>query len=365
MGGPAVAGGPPPTTVPVALVGLGDIGLSAHLPALLRHPAVSVTLLVDPDQRRRELALDRMADHHGDRAGLDGSPAVAADVEAVFADDRIHAVVLATPPWITTALAGRLLRAGLYVLAEKPVAVSSSAAGSLLTLTQAEQARLQVGLTYRHDPAIAQLRSWIADGAFGTPLLVRAHIYDEARNAADPSHTARIVAALAHGSPVIHEGAHVFDWLRYLLGEPVAVADAWEIATDPDLPAANLAGARISYPGSTTALVEFGWLTDRLPHCELSFLGPRGYAVLDGFTFDLTLRTAAGDRTVGYPGTRADRSFDRQLDRFVDLASGRSPRAEPGLDDALASLRIGEQVVRAAQGRAVPADRLPHIVEPT
>jgi myo-inositol 2-dehydrogenase / D-chiro-inositol 1-dehydrogenase len=350
VGEPAVAGGRSPTTVPVALVGLGDIGLSAHLPALLRHPAVSVPLLVDPDRGRRDLALDRVAEHRCGRAGAGGSPAIAADVEAILADGRIRAAVLATPPWVTTALAGRLLRAGLHVLAEKPVAVSASSAGPLLALNPAEQARLQVGLTYRHDPAIAQLRTWIADGVFGGPLLVRAHIYDEARDLADPAHTARIRATLGHGSPVIHEGAHVFDWLRFLLGDPVAVADAWQIVTDADLPAANLTGARISYPGSATALVEFGWLTDRLPRCELSFLGPRAHAVLDGFTFALTLHARDGDRQIRYPGTRTDRSFDRQLDRFVDLVTGRAPHAEPGLHDALASLRIAEQVVAAAHG---------------
>lgn len=39
-----------------ALVGLGDIGLGAHLPALLRHPEVELVALADPAQERREQA---------------------------------------------------------------------------------------------------------------------------------------------------------------------------------------------------------------------------------------------------------------------------------------------------------------------
>ena len=43
--------------VNVALVGLGAIGAGAHLPALLRARGVRLVALVDPDERRRELAL--------------------------------------------------------------------------------------------------------------------------------------------------------------------------------------------------------------------------------------------------------------------------------------------------------------------
>lgn len=313
--------------VPVALVGLGDIGLSAHLPALRRHAAVTPALVVDPDPARRALA---------------GEIPSAPDVEAVLDDASIRAVVLATPPWVTMSLAARLLAAGRYVLAEKPIATSSAAAAPLLNLPAADRGRLQVGLTYRHDPALERLRGWLASGRLGTPLLVRAHVYDEARSGG--MHDARIVQTLAHGSPAIHEGAHVFDWLRYLLGDPVAVADAWAVRTDAELPAPNLTGGRLAFPGGTIALVEFGWLTERLPRCELTFLGARGCATLEGSTFRLTLQTVDGMEQVDFPEDRMTRSFDRQLDRFVALLTGQLDRAEPSLDDGLASLRIGEQI---------------------
>lgn len=310
--------------LPVALVGLGEIGRSAHLPALCRHPIASPVLIVDPAPERRALA---------------GDIPTAADVEAVLADDSIRAVVLATPPWVTTPLAAQILATGRYVLAEKPIAESSAAAAPLLDI---DTSRLQVGLTYRHDPALARLRSWLLAGRLGTPLLVRAHIYDEALSS--PAHDERIVETLRHGSPAVHEGAHVFDWLRFLLGDPVAVADAWGLRTSAEFGASNLTGARLSYPDGTTALVEFGWLTDRLPRTELTFLGPRGLATLDGFTFELRLETASGVEVPEFAGDRATRSFDRQLDRFVALATGAVDSPSPNLDDALAALDIGERI---------------------
>jgi len=199
----------------VALVGLGDIGLSAHLPALVRHPDVRIAALVDPDPQRR----DRVRD-------LVGDVVVAADLDDGLAAG-VAAVVLATPPWITPDLTLRAVRSGRFVLAEKPVATSVAAAAIYDQLTEAERARVQVGLTYRHDPAITQLRDWVSSGRLGRPLLVRAHIYDEVLDAADVEHAGRIRTTLAHGPPIVHEGAHLFDWLAVVLDATSSrVADA-------------------------------------------------------------------------------------------------------------------------------------------
>lgn len=315
----------------IALVGLGDIGLNAHLPALLRNPAVSITGLADPIEANR-------------RAGATLAP------DAVVAEDMVgvlphcDAVVLATPPWVTTTLAALALPTH-YVLAEKPIGTTVDNVGPLRALPANDLARLQVGLTYRHDPAMEQLHDWVHSGRLGNRLLCRAHIYDEQRNPADPAHTARILGDLEHGPPVMHEGSHVFDWLAYLFGPVREIADAWAIPTGDVV---NINGGRLEY-AAATALVEFGWWADRLPHCELSVLGDRGYAVLDCLTFRLTLDTAAGRETVEFPGERMARCFDRQLARFVDLIDRRTDRAVPGFEEGLAALRTSEAVKEAAR----------------
>ena len=317
----------------VALVGLGEIGLGAHLPALLRHQGLRLAAVVDPDPARRALAAEHTA-----------APAFETLAD-VLADPVIDAVVLATPPWVTPGLVGRVAATGRFVLAEKPIAVSSSAAAPLAKLPAGQRKRVQVGLTYRHDPALAVLREWIDGGRLGDGILVRAHIYDERRDPALPEHARRIEATLAHGMPVVHEGAHVFDWFATLFGgPPERLEDSWAVSTRPDLPAANLCGARLTYPGGVTVLAEFGWLTDAQPRCEISFIGDRGHAELDGFTFDLRLTTAAGVERVAFDDDRTTRCFDLQLDRFTELVTGARAVPSPGLADGLAALEISERV---------------------
>lgn len=329
--------------ISVALVGLGDIALSGHLPALLRNPEVRLRGLVDPDDGKRARA----------RAAAGGRVPTFVDLHGVLADQQVDAVVLATPPWVTGELTEHALRAGKYVLAEKPIATSVRDARVLSDLPPQQRNRLQVGLTYRHDPAIETLRGWIADGRLGSPMLVRAHIYDERRDAADLEHQARITGALAHGMPVMHEGSHVFDWLSVLLGAlPDGLADAWALRTAPELPAPNLVGARLRY-ADATALVEFGWFTDSLPRCEISVLGDSGYALLDGYTFRLELHTAAGREVLDFAGDRMSRCFDRQLLRFVELVSGERDEPSPDLAAGLAALDISERVAHAATGTEV------------
>lgn len=322
----------------VALAGLGDIGVSAHLPALLRHPEIELVQLVDPDPARRA-AVARL-----------GIP-VAAELDPTMVsrlERAVDGVVVATPPWVTPRLTVDFVRAELFVLAEKPVAASIEAAGVYEQLSGEERGRVQVGLTYRHDPAIGQLATWIADGTLGETVLVRAHVYDEPFRPDDAEHTARITATLEHGSPVVHEGAHVFDWLSHLLNGQPTVEDAWSLHTRPGLSAPNLTGARLTYPGDHQALVEFGWFTGALPRCELAVLGDRGIAVLDGFTFDLTLTTAESEKVIRFPGDRMTRCFDRQLDRFVALYNG-TRAAEPSLDDGLAALHTAQLIAGRAR----------------
>jgi myo-inositol 2-dehydrogenase / D-chiro-inositol 1-dehydrogenase len=324
--------------ISVALVGLGEIGLGAHLPALLRHPEIEIAALIDPDPDRVAMA-----------RALATNERRHARAEATNEWD-VDAVVVATPPWVTPGLVVERLRAGQFVLAEKPVATSVAAAAAYDVLTPAERARLQIGLTYRHDPAMQALGEWIRGGRLGDELLVRAHIYDERLDPRDVEHLHRISATLEHGMPVVHEGAHVFDWLTFLLcSRPDRVADAWAVRTSAEFAAPNLCGARLEYSGGHRALVEFGWLTPDLPRCELTVLGSKGYAVLDCDTFELKLTTAAGSEVVTFPGERMTRCFDLQTARFADLVAGRRTAPDPSLADGLGALATAEQTAELAR----------------
>lgn len=327
----------------VGLIGLGDIGLSQHLPALLRSDAVEIVAVADRDAARRALAETALAGR---------TIEVLDDADALLRRD-LDAVVIATPPWITPALAIGALERGRYVLAEKPIAIGLDEALVLERLPAPMISRLQLGLTYRHDLAIARLHEAVAGGELGNgPLLVHASIYDEANRRDDPQHAERITAALAHGDPSLHEGAHVFDWLAAILGSgPEAVADAWAVTTLEGSPTPNLVGARLRYPGGTVANVEFGWLVDVLPPGFIRITGSRGSAELDLADFDLEIVTAGATERFVQDAPKMTRCFDRQLEAFVDLVHGRIPAPTVGVADGISTLRISRRIAELVSAR--------------
>ncbi|MET9318191.1 Gfo/Idh/MocA family oxidoreductase [Kribbella sp. NPDC003505] len=323
----------------VALVGLGAIGIAAHLPALLRSSDLKLVAVADVDP-------DRLAD-----PALPSGTDRVTGIGPILERDDVAGIVLATPPWVTPELAVAAASTGRAVLIEKPVAVDTQAARRYDALTPAQRSRIQVGLAYRHDPAMVELRRLIEEGRLGSPLLVRAHIYDELA-VGNVVHDELIRATLQRGTPVIHEGAHVLDWLRYLLGVPGQLLDAWSLRTSSALPADNVVGARLRY-GPHTVLLEFGWYTAALPTTQLTVTGELGTATLDGFTFDLTVVTSAGSMSTRYQPDRTTRCFDLQVARFAALLNGAT--ADPDLDGGLRALRLACHIADSARQSGGPS----------
>jgi myo-inositol 2-dehydrogenase/D-chiro-inositol 1-dehydrogenase len=318
----------------VGLVGLGDIAVRGHLPAIDGEPRASLVAVAELDPERLAVAAP---------AGIRATT----DAASLFADPEIDAVVIATPPTVTAGLVRAALEAGKYVLAEKPLALSLAEAADVATAPGAAE-RLQIGLTYRHHPGVERLRELIADGVLGAPLLIQAAICDEPFEPdANPRAHARRLRSLERIPPIVSDGVHACDRLNFLLGAAPVDVSGWSLRTDPRFATANVNGGVLTYADGTVARLEVVWLTPVLPRSQFVVTGPRGVATLDPPTFGLTVELADGSvETLAPPGDKAAVCFALQLERFVDASlAGRPP--VPGLREALASLELAESIARA------------------
>lgn len=330
----------------IALVGLGEIATNEHLPALLANPKAELCAVVDVDEHRLSAV----------GAGLSDQVLRSTDLADALVRSDPDAMVLATPPWVTPGVVETLLAAGKYVLAEKPLAVNMAATEALQALDPGQLARLQIGFTFRHDPAIERLRDLIRDGSFGSPLLVRIGFFGEPADPhGNPAQHARILRELGYAPPIVHEGAHFCDWLNLLLPEPPEEVSGWCFKTDPALPAANVNGHVIRYPDGTTVLFEVAWLypPGRQPHGFISFTGPDAHADLDPDSYELRLATHERTEVMRGHGERHARCFGIQLERFLASVESGTP-CTPGIREALASLNYTDMLVASMEG----ADRL-------
>jgi predicted dehydrogenase len=319
--------------VRIALVGLGDIAVRAHLPTILRQPRAELVALVEPEPGRREAA-----------AGLVPGVPAHAELEAVL--DGADAVVLATPAWVTPGLARAALAAGLYVLAEKPLAPTLAEQLDFRSVPGAAE-RLQIGLTYRHHPAIARLREIVSSGRLGGPLYVQSSLADErADPEGEPEHYARRVRTLEHGPPVVFDGIHRCDQLNLVLGEAPLEVRGWSLRTRPELASPNVNGAVLHYGNGTIVRLEVIWLVPSLPPSQFVVTGPRGRVVVDPPTFALAAEIDGRTEELPAPGDKTRVCFELQLERFLDACTSGTPPS-PGLEDAIAASSLTERIAAA------------------
>lgn len=137
-----------------------------------------------------------------------GGAAAFTDPLALIRDDRVQALVIASPDATHADLALACIAAGKPVLCEKPLAPTAEAA---LRVVEAEVDRgrrlVQVGYMRRFDPAYVEMKRTSDAGQIGDPVL----LHNTHRNAAAPDW---FTGAMAVTNSFVHE----IDISRWLLG---------------------------------------------------------------------------------------------------------------------------------------------------
>jgi predicted dehydrogenase len=150
-------------TVDVGIVGLGYWG-----PNLMRTfsqlPGVLVKYGCDLDEARISKQQTLYPDIHFTR-----------DFEELLADDRLNAVMVASPVPTHAELARRALSAGKDVFVEKPLALSPAEAEQLAQLAAENELILMVGHLLEYHPAVSRLKAIVSSGELGEVFYVYAH----------------------------------------------------------------------------------------------------------------------------------------------------------------------------------------------
>src|SRR5690349_4467430 len=98
----------------IGIVGAGAIAQLAHLPVLSKMRGVTITAIADNDRNKARALADRF-----------GIPDALTDIEDLFELDAVDAVVIATPNHLHEPHVMSALAAGVDVLCERPLALTS------------------------------------------------------------------------------------------------------------------------------------------------------------------------------------------------------------------------------------------------
>ena len=188
----------------IAMVGCGAVAERGHLPAITKSEGCHISLLVDSTrQRADELAskfdVENTSTAYEDIAGL-------ADAAVVAVPHNLHAEV-------TTAL----LRRGLDVLVEKPMATTVAECQQMIAAAEQHGRILTVGHMRRflHN---ARLARWVVQAGVLGPI--KSFDFHEGNVYNWPVQSASFFnTETAGGGVLVDAGAHVLDLLLWWFGE--------------------------------------------------------------------------------------------------------------------------------------------------
>jgi predicted dehydrogenase len=89
------------------------------------------------------------------------------EFSSLLEDDKIDAVIIATPAATHYSLVKEALKARKHVLVEKPLALVVEEAEELVKLAQEEKKILMVGHTFLYNPAVRKMKEYIDNGLLG------------------------------------------------------------------------------------------------------------------------------------------------------------------------------------------------------
>jgi len=325
-----------------ALIGLGGIGRSGHLPAYDHAdiaPRLELTATVD---------------------ALPGT-APAGAIPLVARHDALDAraldfVDICTPTASHVDLAVWALGSGLHVLCEKPVAIRRRDA---LRIAEAARRAGRIVMPchqYRHNPVWRQIRMWLDDGRIGRWHLAEFQVYRPTadRGAATTGVPWRGRRAHGLGGVLLDHGTHLIYQLLDVAGPPRAVRAWTGVLSHGEYDVEDTAQLTLDFDGRLGTMF-LTWAGHKR-ETRIRFIGDRGMIDWTGGT--LTLESDGASESRDWSAMLDKRSYAgwyvsllREFTEAMDAGDG-----ERHLADIAAVAGVLEDAYASA-GAAAPESR--------
>ncbi len=222
------------------MINIAQIGVGYWGPNLLRNLVMSknctVKKVVDFSKERRDYV-----------QGLYPAISVIAEVEEVFQDPGIDAVVIATPVRTHFELATRALKAGKHILVEKPLATSVEEVDQIGKIAAEKKLLVMAGHTFLFNAAVRYVKNAIDSGSIGDVRFIYSQRLNLGRIRSD-------VDALWNLAP------HDVSIIQYWLGDPKPVSVKKHGVDYIQDNIHDIVFMNIMYPDKVMANIHVSWL---------------------------------------------------------------------------------------------------------
>lgn len=154
--------------VRIAVVGTGAIAQMAHLPVLSKMRGVTIAALCDIDRAKARSLADRF-----------DVPDVYVDLEELFDAGDLDAIVISTPSHLHQPYTLEAIAAGVDVLCERPLALTTRGVEAILAAATAAGRKVVVANNTRFRSDVQALDRFLRGGELGTLTGFRAGAYHQ------------------------------------------------------------------------------------------------------------------------------------------------------------------------------------------
>lgn len=195
-----------------AIVGLGDIAQEAMMPGFKHTGNSTISAFVTSDAEKAR----KLADHYDVTKTYSYE-----QFPELLASGNVDAIYLATPNWRHAEFVIPALQAGIHVLVEKPLEITTQKAEEILKVSQQSKAKLMVAYRLHFEPATLATLDRIRAGNIGDVTLFSSTF----TQMVDPTnHRAK---SGIHGGPLFDMAPYPLNAARHVFGaEPIEVASA-------------------------------------------------------------------------------------------------------------------------------------------
>ena len=193
-----------------AVVGLGRIAWSDHLPGILEHPGFQLAAIVDPIPARCAETRQRF----GACPSFD-------DLETMLRNVRPDVTVIASPTWLHAAQTLTALEYGSHVFCDKPAGLHAEEVRSMFRRAGQCRRKLMIYQPRRYFPEALAIRRLTASGKLGPWYGLKFQIDNYVRRS-DWQALRR-----SGGGMLLNYGAHYLDLMQNLAGAPLVRAECF------------------------------------------------------------------------------------------------------------------------------------------
>ena len=317
-----------------AIVGLGDIAQEAMMPGIAHTGNSEVTALVTSDSEKGRALGKRYG--VADCYGYD-------QFKELLGSGKIDAIYLATPNWRHAEFILPALAAGIHVLTEKPLEVTTAKCEEIAAAAATSSAKLMVAYRLHFEPTTLDAIRRIRDGELGE-LIMFTSAFGQMLDPAN--HRAK------HGDiagPLLDMGPYPLNAARYLFGdEPIEVVSAVAVRhpeagfEDVD----DTVAVTLRFPGDKLAQFTVSYFTNTIDSFIIA--GTKGSIHMRPaymFGMGLEAEITVGQKRHHETGKATDQ-FGGEMRYFSDcILRDREP--EPDAEEGLADVRVIEAIQRA------------------